>query len=347
MNKIVVPVSYMGSGSSAITDLLSEFDGYIAPMGSSELMFMHYPNGVFDLEDKLLFANNALRSDEAIRSFEKAMAELNDTKFWWAGNYQKSVSPRFYQYVKEYTSSLIQYEIDAFWYMQEKPTLNILIKKLWGQMLKLVSLGKVNLKRPLRYQNMKLSFVEDEEFYKCTSEFMYKIFNDMGLQKYNLILDQLFTPFDVHRYSRYFGEDIVCFVVDRDPRDVFLLNKYVWKPADTPVPFPTDAEDFVRYYISIRKMEQVSDSEHIHHIHFEDLIYNYDDTLKYIKNILEIAEGRQKKQKCYFNPDKSINNTQLFSLDTHRDEIMIIEQGLGEYLYKFPYKRIPNIEGAF
>ena len=61
MNKIVIPVSYMGSGSSAITDLISEFDGYVAPMGSDELILMHYPNGVFDLEDKLLLANNALR----------------------------------------------------------------------------------------------------------------------------------------------------------------------------------------------------------------------------------------------------------------------------------------------
>ena len=30
MNKIIVPTGYMGSGSSAITDLLSEIDGYDA-----------------------------------------------------------------------------------------------------------------------------------------------------------------------------------------------------------------------------------------------------------------------------------------------------------------------------
>ena len=53
-NKIVIPTGYMGSGSSAVTDLLSEVDGYSCSNGNFEYVFMHCPNGVFDLEDKLL-----------------------------------------------------------------------------------------------------------------------------------------------------------------------------------------------------------------------------------------------------------------------------------------------------
>ena len=71
----------MGSGSSAVTDLISEFDGYDAPNGSYEYVFLHCPDGVFDLEDKLLLGNNTLRSAEALHSFEHRMYELSSKKF--------------------------------------------------------------------------------------------------------------------------------------------------------------------------------------------------------------------------------------------------------------------------
>ena len=66
--KIIIPTGYMGSGSSAITDLFSEIDGVNASRGTFEYVFMHCPNGIFDLEDKLLIGNNAVRSDEALHS---------------------------------------------------------------------------------------------------------------------------------------------------------------------------------------------------------------------------------------------------------------------------------------
>ena len=53
MNKLIIPTGYMGSGSSAITDLICEFEGYEADNGTFEYVFLHCPNGLFDLEDKL------------------------------------------------------------------------------------------------------------------------------------------------------------------------------------------------------------------------------------------------------------------------------------------------------
>lgn len=68
--KVIIPTGYMGSGSSAITDLASEYSECSNLHKSYEYVFLHCPNGLFDLEDKLLTGNNALRSDEALRSFE-------------------------------------------------------------------------------------------------------------------------------------------------------------------------------------------------------------------------------------------------------------------------------------
>ena len=50
MNKIIVPTGYMGSGSSAITDLISEFKDCQNEHKDYEYVFLHSPNGLFDLE---------------------------------------------------------------------------------------------------------------------------------------------------------------------------------------------------------------------------------------------------------------------------------------------------------
>ena len=55
MRKIIVPIGYMTSGSSAVTDLVSEFANVNNDYGIFEYVFLHCPNGLFDLEDKLFW----------------------------------------------------------------------------------------------------------------------------------------------------------------------------------------------------------------------------------------------------------------------------------------------------
>ena len=53
-----------------------EFGGSLEEFLKIPLLAKNSPNGLFDLEDKLLIGNNAIRSDEAIRSFETQMKKL-------------------------------------------------------------------------------------------------------------------------------------------------------------------------------------------------------------------------------------------------------------------------------
>ena len=75
MERIIVPMGYMGSGSSAITDLVSEFKDCQNEFKSYEYVLLHCPNGLFDLEDKLLIGNNAIRSDNRL----KVLLEVKET----------------------------------------------------------------------------------------------------------------------------------------------------------------------------------------------------------------------------------------------------------------------------
>ncbi|MEG2685150.1 MAG: hypothetical protein RR929_03700, partial [Erysipelotrichaceae bacterium] len=80
MNKIIVPTGYMGSGSSAFTSIVDEYKDYKALNDKFEYVFLHCPNGLFDLEDKLLSGNAHLKSDEALHSFYNTMKDLYDKK---------------------------------------------------------------------------------------------------------------------------------------------------------------------------------------------------------------------------------------------------------------------------
>ena len=349
MNKIIVPTGYMGSGSSAITDLLSEIDGYDADYGTFEYVFLHCPNGVFDLENKLLMGNNALRSDEALRTFRATMKQLFDKKYWWVGHYKDVLSPRFMEYTEEYIQSLVQYRPAFYWYWQENADWRMILKLIFKRLAELVTLKKVQLPKPLVYENMAVSYVSAEGFYEKTRAYLNKLWNELGLSKRNLILDQLLLPFDLHRAEHYFAPgQMEAFVIDRDPRDMFITNKYIWSKKGGTVPYPTDAHEFCKCYRRLRQMEKSTSYPGVHRLHFEDLVYDYDNTVEKIYGILGVDAAAHKKKQTALDPARSIENTQLFRAKPEfKEEGDIITRELSEYLYPFPYERVPDCQKSF
>lgn len=348
MNKIIIPTGYMGSGSSAITDLIQEFRGYESSHGSFEYVFLHCPGGVFDLEDKLLIGNNAIRSDEALHTFEGTMRELYERKFWWPANYKKNLHPDFRKLTEAYIGKLVQYQPDDYWYVQEKLSPWMFVKMCVRKALMIVSGGKLVLKRPLVYDQMTVSLPYPEEFYEASKSYLEQIFLCMGIEEKNLILDQLLLPFNLWRMEHYFGENTECFVVERDPRDVFISNKYVWAMRDNnPVPYPTDVEEYCEYYRRLRSMERKVENPHVHRIYFEDLIYHYEESVESVRNILGLKKEDHVSRYQYLNPERSIHNTQLFLREEYRKEAKIMERELKEFLYEFPYQREIDIAKVF
>lgn len=347
MNRIIIPTGYMGSGSSAITDLIGEFDGYKSLTGSFEYVFLHCPDGVFDLEDKLLIGNNALRSDEAIHKFEECMNDLFHRKFWWVANYKKYLHPDFMKETEKYIDNLVQYYPSGYWYLQQKYSVSGV---LWMGFRKLLLLGrrdKSKLKLPLQWPQMKISLITPKEFYRITQEYLKAVFECMGLHETNLVLDQLLLPYNLWRMEHYFGDNAECFVVERDPRDVFVLNKYLWSKRDEAIPYPTDVEEYCEYYNRLRVMERKTQNPHVHRIFFEDLIYHYEESLQAIYHILSVKPVDHIRKYKFFDPRISINNTQLFLGKRYCEEVKIIERNLTRYLYDFPYSKKFDLDKAF
>lgn len=348
MNRIIIPTGYMGSGSSAVTDLLMELDGFIAPHGSFEYVFPHCPNGLFDLEDKLLIGNNAIRSDEALHSFRRAMEELYDNPLFWPGRYKQRISKRFMEHVDAFIDELTHSKSDNYWYHQENRGMSAIPRLSAHMACKLFSGGRLAVKKPVLYDQMWLSLPTPDEFYDASKAFLQTIYVDLGIEDHNLVLDQLLLPFNAWRMEHYFDSNTHCVIVDRDPRDVFLLNKYVWGPVyGMPVPYPTDVDEFCAYYARMRKSEKPASSPNIHRLHFEDLVYDYDQTSEALFESLGLNIAQKKRSEASFDPEKSIENTQLFLCDSFIEEGRQIADELSRYLYDFPYERVPQMVNSF
>ena len=83
--------------------------------------------------------------------------------------------------------------------------------------------------------------------------------------------------------------------------------------------------------------EEMLDKEKVMYVQFEDLVYNYTDTLEIVSEWLKFDIKHHSKFKKYFDPSKSINNTQTWKRFTQsRDEVAYIGRELKEYLYDFP-----------
>lgn len=338
MNKVVFSVGYMGSGSSAITDLLSEIEGYESANGNFEYVLMHCPNGMFDLEDKLLHGNNALRSDEALHAFYECMFTLYSCKHFGVGDYKHRVGTKFIDYCKDFINELtISKNSEGYWYFQENPNQIMLVKKAIKKILFFLSLKKFKGGPVLRYKEMWMAYPSDEEFYTAAKSFLNNFFQELGIKEKNLILDQFLLPHNLWRFEHYFDDNCKAIVVDRDPRDVFLLNKYFWKKLKYPIPYSYDVTEFCIHYKKMRECEIKTNNVNILRIHFEDLVYKYNDTIKQIFDFLNIEEKLHIKKKTKLVPEKSLKNTQLFIRDSSfKKEAQYIETHLSEYLYEFP-----------
>ena len=83
-------------------------------------------------------------------------------------------------------------------------------------------------------------------------------------------------------------------------------------------------------------------------LQFEDLVYNYDASMERIYAFLGVTKAQHSAPKMHFDPAKSIQNTQLFRVnEQYAREAETIAKILPEYIYDFPYEKVPDPEKSF
>jgi len=348
---IITSTGYYATGSSAAFNFLKEYSSCTAGKLADrdyENIIMYTPNGVFDLEDKLLVGNSIHRSDEALNSFYKEMKRLNNYDFDWFGNYGTLLGQEFMFSVDKLIEELTTFEVKGHWSYDFLRT-RISIRGILGDLKKLCCgyTPKHRVGERIVYRNkntIRYSYVSPEVFYTHVKDFVNEyfrlIFNNTGK---NLILNHFLLPHNLHRIDKYFDDDLRVIVVERDPRDVFIQEKYGALLRGNTPRIPIEVNDFIDFWRGLRAFENPINDRRIVKIYLEDMIYHYEETKKRIEDSCGLQSADHLQCKKIFFPDKSIENTQLFLIEGNwYEEILQIERELQEYLYDFPFERCPH-----
>lgn len=328
--KLITCAGYYGTGSSAVTDLLDECDN-VHDMGDYEFRFVQDPDGISDLEYNLVENNHRHNSGYAIRRYEKNVKYLNGNKF--IKKYNQFFDNKWNDLSKEYISNLISVAYKGSWH-QELRDLGFGAYFLERSINKIVGLFKKEFFVPIFLRNnMDYVSYPAENFYLLTKRYIDDLFEYANKDNKEYVMaDQLVPPSNVSRYLRYFNDlKVIC--VDRDPRDLFLLEKK-WRGTI----IPRDVKDFCLWYRTTRehRNNEKDDNERCLRINFEDLIYHYDEYSKKIFDFVGISDSHHTKKFTRLIPEQSMKNTKLWINNLqYKDEILIIEQMLPEYLYKY------------
>lgn len=327
---IVSVCGYNCSGSSAVLDLLKEYKE--TEVIDFECMLLDFPDGIRNLDQNFNSDGLYFKEDTAFIRFEKFVH--NNRYIQKFSNYKADKITK--KYIHDLTGVSWKGR-SVYDYMSKDP-----IEKNYWLVKRLIEKTIYNLlKKRVGITNRIMRMKDNDiDFYKRTREYIDEMVVSFGgnLSKIN-VMDQLMPPIATSTFFKYIN-DGRAIIVDRDPRDMFI-NLSMGVDCEC---VPRNGKDFVKYHKLWWKNKE--DSDKILYIMFDDLIYNYDETLIRIEKFLGIKSHVRKKQ--YFKPEKSINNTQIFKrVKGYDEEIKLIENELGEYLYDYSQKQLNGLSNTY
>lgn len=331
--------SYYGTGSSAITDYVSEFKNVFS-FTNEEFRFIQDPDGISDLEFNLVECFNRHNSGHSLKRYKRLVDFYNGNLF--GKKYRTFFGDNWEKISYQYIDNLTDFTFPGWWQydLYDKGEWFYFRKRILNKIMHL-TLWRNKPERTLNTMKNEITYAShptEQKFLKCTREYIQNLFESVIPPSYDtMMVDQLLPPMNLQRYLRYFNNNIQVVIVDRDPRDLFILDKYIWKDGVIPQEVETFCK-WYRYTRNHRKTENLNTNQ-IKFVRFEDLVYKYDETMPTIRTWLKLKEEDHKMKKKLFNPKVSIKNTQTWTkYPEAEEEIEFIENNLSEYLYAFPQK---------
>lgn len=332
MNVLTV-ASYYGSGSSAVTDFLSEFDN-IKSLTNYEFRFAHDPDGLSELEYNLVENFNRHNSGHALKRYRDFVDYYGD--HFMVRRYEPFFQNQWRKISYKYIESLVDFSYPGCWQFDfydkgpwyefwHKLPDRILTRTVWRN----------NPDKHIFFENdiTYAAHPTEEKFLTCTRDYtdeLMKLANPE--RKPYLMVDQLMPSTNIERHMRYFS-NLKTFVVDRDPRDIYLLEKHEWHAGAV----PADLDAFCQWYMYSRSTREYENwnEEHIMFIQFEDLIYHYEETTDKIMKWIGLSKDNHVSPKKYLVPEQSRKNTRYWEqYPETKKEADYIAQKLPEYLYE-------------
>lgn len=335
---IIGACGFGSTGSSVVTDYLKEFDG-ISVKDDLEFTWVSATDGLIDLERAVMTPHN--RTSDSMYAIIRfcELAERKQLAFQRRGldpaAFQQSVdtfidaitTTKWYWY-----DNRIEYKYKSKYFLQTFMKREVIprLEKKKGHHVHCWPL-----------QEMRIS-VMPENFYTAALQHVDEMLRGMGVDTDGVVaLDQPFSGNNPQACFPFY-KDPYAVVVDRDPRDnyVFSRTKLLGKFHNTPI---DHVEDYIAYYRALRQNQPYLQSDpRILRLRFEDMVYEYEDTTKKLREFLHLPENP--RPKSVFDPELSIANTQVFKrYPQFAEDIEKIEKALPEYLFDFSKYPEPDL----
>ena len=329
---IVGTCGFGSTGSSAVTDYLKEFDTFQV-LDNIEFTWVYATDGLIDLDYHL--NNPHSRTGASINAIYryKQLCERHANKLCKIGIPRET----FIKSMNNFLDSIVM--VKWSWNSPElahKSKLNKAFRKFIARTI----VRKWEIKKGRQWEGYpysEVSFsVKPDGFDDFARKHVMEVFRASGADMNRPIaLDQPFPGNNPHACFKYF-EDAYAIVVDRDPRDIYtfahtkLLRSHIFHIM--PI---NDVKDFVKYYKALRDNQPYKEKhERILKLHFEDMVYHYDETTKKIREFLGLGDNPHPK--TIFDPQISMPNTQVWKrYPQFTDDIAYIEKELSEYLFDY------------
>jgi len=338
--RLISCAGYYGSGSSALTDLVSEYKD-VKNLTDYEFRFVHDIDGIADLEYHLVDCHNRHNSGHALKRFWNLCRFNHGTGF--IQRYEPFFNGKYLELSRQYVEKLTDFKYKAYWFndLYDKGIFFYYAKSLQSKVY-----HKLRIKRSVMPKEYTLaSHPTKEKFLKATKEYISALMNAANPEQASiLMMDQVLPSSNINKCLRYFPEDTKVVVVTRDPRDVFFVEKFVWN--DNVVPH--DPELFCEWfdYTHSSNRDESPDKEKVIEINFEDLIYKYNEIVPTIEGFLGLSSLDHINRFKFFNPKRSYENTQLWKKYKDEKSLAIIENKLRKYLYDFDSVSCNDIAGV-
>lgn len=337
--QVITSTGFGDSGSSAVTDLLSEYKGIKSYGSEWEFTFLHAPDGLGDLESAIV-EGHRLKTDYAINRFLKLAEKLNSQE-----SYQNAFKGKFYTLSQDFINQLTEIKWNGM-YEERLETFKTSLSKTKLKYLdfaktyyaieksKSFDMYESDSWRPNFVPAAQMYYTCDlDKFYKCVKVYTSKLFELAAEGKEKLYLDQLLPPISINKYLKYISCDIKVFVIDKDPRDLFLVENIF--NGSRFIPYE-DVNVFIAWYKATRtKAQESQNKKNIYFCKLDDLVFDYKNECNKIEKFLGFKNEDHIYPLQKFNPEKSCINLKLYKkYDNFTTEIKQIENNLKDFLSK-------------
>lgn len=336
---IVGTCGFGSTGSSAVTDYLKEYDTFQV-LDDIEFTWVSAVDGLIDLDYHLNHPHSRTAdSIHAIFRYRK-LCERRAASLRKVG----VPSDLFLESMEKFLKSIVT--VSWNWNspdLSRKSKLNRKIRKLLSRTL----IRKWEIRHGRQWEGFPYSpvlfSVKPDGFDEAAREHVMDVFRstDADLNR-PIALDQPFPGNNPQSCFKFF-DDPYAIVVDRDPRDnyTFARTRMLYSHVYHMMP-SNSVEDFVKYYRALRDKQPYKDNhERVMRIHFEDLVYRYEETTEKINKFLNL--GKNPNPKSIFDPQISMPNTQVWKrFPQFAKDIEYIERELPEYLFDYTGCPIPD-----